>query len=179
MYIWGFRARQHLKLLAPVMNDWWWWWPNDIRGPWGLKFPDIYLTGEKKPYPGNLSQPGIEPRPTACQACVLPPVPQRWTNNDRWTVWRYKKEGWEEGRVEKAEFAVKHLPLGRTLWLIDWLIDWYATRLHVCVVWKCLDSTGEWGTIQQLSISIYFYDVIKENPPFSGYIYHKHNTDYK
>ena len=38
---------------------------------------------------------------------------------DKWTVWRYEKEGWEEGRVENAEFAVKDLPLGRTLWLID------------------------------------------------------------
>ena len=33
----------------------------------GLKFPDIRLTGEKKlrkkPHPGNLSLPGIEPGP--------------------------------------------------------------------------------------------------------------------
>ena len=41
---------------------------------------------------------------------------------DKWTVWRYEKEGWGEGRVENAEFAVKDLSLGRTLWLIDWLI---------------------------------------------------------
>ena len=27
-----------------------------------------------------------------------------------WTVWRYEKEGWEDGRVENAEFAVKELP---------------------------------------------------------------------
>ena len=25
MYIWGFRARQHLRSLTPVMNDDWWW----------------------------------------------------------------------------------------------------------------------------------------------------------
>ena len=35
----------------------------------GLKFPDIRLTGEektpKKPHPGNLSRPGIEPGPAA------------------------------------------------------------------------------------------------------------------
>ena len=37
---------------------------------------------------------------------------------DKWTAWRNEKEGWEEGRVENAEFAVKNLPLGRTLWLI-------------------------------------------------------------
>ena len=35
----------------------------------GLKLPDIRLAGEekpqKKPHPGNLSRPGIEPGPTA------------------------------------------------------------------------------------------------------------------
>ena len=35
----------------------------------GLKFPDICLTSEekpqKKPHPGNLSRPGIEPGPAA------------------------------------------------------------------------------------------------------------------
>ena len=34
-----------------------------------LKLPDIHLTGEekpqKKPHPGNLSRPGIEPGPAA------------------------------------------------------------------------------------------------------------------
>ena len=46
----GFRARQHLRSLAPVMNDnGWQWWPNDIQGPWSLKLPDICLTGEEKP----------------------------------------------------------------------------------------------------------------------------------
>ena len=38
---------------------------------------------------------------------------------DKWTLWRYEKEGWEGGRVENAELAVKDLPLGRTLWLIE------------------------------------------------------------
>ena len=49
----------------------------------GLKLPDICLTGEekipKKPHPGNLSDPGIEPGPSAWQARMLLPVPQRWT----------------------------------------------------------------------------------------------------
>ena len=31
----------------------------------GLKLPDIRLTGEEKPRPGNLSRPGIEPGPAA------------------------------------------------------------------------------------------------------------------
>ena len=49
MYIGGFMERQHIRSLAPVMNDYgWWWWPNDIRGPWALKLPDICLTGEEK-----------------------------------------------------------------------------------------------------------------------------------
>ena len=31
----------------------------------GLKLPDIRLTGEEKPHPGNLSRSGIEPGPAA------------------------------------------------------------------------------------------------------------------
>ena len=48
--------------------------PNDIRGPWALKFPDICLTGEekpRKPRPGNMSRPRIEPGPAAWQARML------------------------------------------------------------------------------------------------------------
>ena len=69
MYIGGFWARQHLRSLAPVMND------DDNDGQMifgdlgGLKLPDICLTGDekprKKPHPGNLSRPGIEPGPAA------------------------------------------------------------------------------------------------------------------
>ena len=35
--------------------EWWWRRPNDTRGPWGLKFPNICLTGEEKPRK-NLTQ---------------------------------------------------------------------------------------------------------------------------
>ena len=35
--------------------EWWLRRSNDIRGPWGLKFPDICLTGEEKPRK-NLTQ---------------------------------------------------------------------------------------------------------------------------
>ena len=49
----------------------------------GLKLPDIRLTDDekprKKPYPANLSRPGIEPGPAAWQARILPLAPQRWT----------------------------------------------------------------------------------------------------
>ena len=66
MYISGFRASQLLRSLAPVMNN---DGQNDNRGPWGLKPPDICLTGEEKPrekpHPGNFSRPGIEPEPAA------------------------------------------------------------------------------------------------------------------
>ena len=65
MYIWGLRARQHLRSLAPVMID-------DNEGQMkfgdlgGLKLPDICLTGEEKPrknltqetYPDRGSNPG-------------------------------------------------------------------------------------------------------------------------
>ena len=78
-----FRERQHLRSLAPVMNEYGWWWPNDIRGPWGPKASRhlSYRWGKtsKKPHPGNLSWPGIEPGPAVWQAHMLPPGPQRWT----------------------------------------------------------------------------------------------------
>ena len=54
----------------------WIWWPNDIRRPcvpkvsWHLS----YRWGKipKKPHPGNLSGPGVEPGPPAWQARMLP-----------------------------------------------------------------------------------------------------------
>ena len=55
MYIWCFRARQHLRSLAPVMNA------DDNDGQMifgdvgGLKLPDICLIGEEKPRK-NLTQ---------------------------------------------------------------------------------------------------------------------------
>ena len=64
-------------------------WNDDYDGQMifgdagGLKFPDICLTGEenspKKPHPGNLSRPGIEPGPAVWQTRMLPLDPQRWT----------------------------------------------------------------------------------------------------
>ena len=64
-------------------------WNDDYSGQMifgdlvGLKVPYIYLTGvekpRKKPHPGNLSRPGIELRPAAWQARMLPLAPQRWT----------------------------------------------------------------------------------------------------
>ena len=46
------------------------------RDGWGLSFPEICLTVEdksqKKPQPGKLTQPGIEPRPTRWEATMLP-----------------------------------------------------------------------------------------------------------
>ena len=62
--------------------EWWWRRPNDIRGPWRPKvsWHLSYRWGKtpKKHHPGNLSRPGIEPRPAAWQARMLPLAPQRW-----------------------------------------------------------------------------------------------------
>ena len=62
--------------------------PNDIRGPWGPKDSRhlSYCWGKtpKKPHPGNLSRPGIEPGPAAWQVCMLPLAPQRWTDPFIW-----------------------------------------------------------------------------------------------
>ena len=83
MNIRGFRARKHLRSLASVVNGEWRWWqrPDDIRGPWGPKasWHLSYRWGKhpKKPHPGNLFRPGIEPWPAAWQARMLPPVSQR------------------------------------------------------------------------------------------------------
>ena len=63
--------------------EWWLRRPNDIQGPWGPKISRhlSYRWGKtpKKPHPGNLSRPGIEPGPAAWEAHMLPLAPQRWT----------------------------------------------------------------------------------------------------
>ena len=64
--------------------EWWLRWTNDIRGPWGPKvsWHLSYRWGKtpKKPHPGNLSRPGIEPGAAVWQAIMLPLAPQRWTH---------------------------------------------------------------------------------------------------
>ena len=55
------------------------------------------------------------------------------------------KEGWEEGRVENVEFAVKDQPLGRTLWLIyDWYIYIYNARQMQEVAWA-IQQCSQWA----------------------------------
>ena len=65
--------------------EWWLRRPNDIREPCGPKISRhlSYRWGKtpKKPHPGNLSRPGIEPGPAAWQARMLPLAPQRWTHS--------------------------------------------------------------------------------------------------
>ena len=67
MCICGFRARQHLRSLAPLMNDYGWWWPNDIRGPWDPKasWHLSYRWGKtlKKPHPGTCPDRESNPGP--------------------------------------------------------------------------------------------------------------------
>ena len=58
MYNWGFRARQHLRSLAPVINDDGQMIFGELRG---LKLPDICLTGEEKPRK-NLTQETCDDR---------------------------------------------------------------------------------------------------------------------
>ena len=73
---------------------------GDLGGPnvsWHLS----YRWGKtpKKPHPGNLSRPGIEPGSAAWQAHMLPLVTQRWTVNEssrfRWNP---------SGKLEGAEW---------------------------------------------------------------------------
>ena len=81
----------------------WLWRPNDIRGPCG---PLSYRWGKtpKKPQPGYLSRPGIEPGPAAWQTRMLSPAPQRWTNSLDVTVFNGSLKVWialetEEGKL--------------------------------------------------------------------------------
>ena len=79
-----FRARQHHRSLTLVMNDFWWLrWPMISRDGWGLSFPDICLTVEeesqRKPQPGKLTRPGIEPGPGVVRDNDVTPRQQRWS----------------------------------------------------------------------------------------------------
>ena len=78
--IWGFTARQHLRSLEPVMNDYRWeWWPNGIRGPWGLKLPDICLAGEEKPPKTSPRKPVPIGDRTRDRRVCYHLSPQQWT----------------------------------------------------------------------------------------------------
>ena len=75
LYIWGFRARQHPRSLAPVMK---WLWmmmmmATEIRGPNGPK------ASWHSSYRWGKTPKKTSPEPAMWQARMLPPVPQRWT----------------------------------------------------------------------------------------------------
>ena len=76
MFYLCFKARQHLRSLAPAMNDFLMMMANDIRGWLWPKFSWLCLTAEektrKKPQPGKLARPGIEPGPARWEATTLP-----------------------------------------------------------------------------------------------------------
>ena len=66
-----------------------------------------------------------------------------------------------EKRVERRRLSLqwKNYPWAEHCdWLTDRLVDMVQDPRFTCVC-KGLDSTCEWGTIQQLSISMHFYDV--------------------
>ena len=72
--IWGFRARQHQRSLVPVINNLWRLsWPMISGDGWSLRFSS-YSWGKtpKKPQPGKLNRPGIEPWPCRWEATMLP-----------------------------------------------------------------------------------------------------------
>ena len=73
LHIWVFRARQHQKSWAPVMNDLWWLWYPGIDG--GVNFPDICLTVQEK-LRKNISRSGIEPEPARREKFYT--QPQQW-----------------------------------------------------------------------------------------------------
>ena len=70
----GFRARRHRRSLAPVWNDLWWWWPMISGDRWGLSVSDMsYVENpRKKPQPGKLTRPGLEPGSARWEATMLP-----------------------------------------------------------------------------------------------------------
>ena len=80
VFVWmysSFRAREHQRSLALVLNDFLWlWWPVISGDGWDLRFLDICLTVEEKPrkksQSGKLTRPGIEPGPARWEATMLP-----------------------------------------------------------------------------------------------------------
>ena len=113
----------------------WLWRPNDIRGPCGHKsFLTFVLqmkkNPEKKPHPGNLSRPRIEPGPAACQARMLPPAPQRWTCSNislfENLVYRRREKFYPRSGLEPGPLAFRANVL--TNWAIQ---DMYRTTIEL------------------------------------------------
>ena len=118
--------------------EWWWRRPNYIRGPWGLQFPDICFTGEekprKKPHPGKLSRPGIEPGPAAWQARMLPLAPQRWTGFHSMIVFLTGVELKEKHSLLDRDLNSDLLILLKGHW--DWvLLNFDIAILIARIVW--------------------------------------------
>ena len=147
IYIWGSRVRQHLRSLVPIMNEYWWLWCQMIfRNLVGLKLPDVCLTHEEKPHPGNLSWPQIQPRPTAWWARMLPPVPQLWT-------WGFVSNK----ALLTCISQTRHL---NSMWYTSTRGAFYCLQFFVI----CLPSLllNDWGLIQKrwwqyLSLLFYYW----------------------
>ena len=138
---WSARCRGHLRDSTNMKDnthkhtpihtnkanmEWWLRRPNDIRGPCGPKVSRhlSYRWGKtpKKPHPGNLSRPMIEPGPAAWQARMLPLSPQRWTRVVSWAKKLIKNRMW---------FASRDLDYPILSWeYMKLALDWLNQELH-------------------------------------------------
>ena len=79
MSIYGFRAHQHQKSLAPIMNDFLWlWWPMISRNGLGLIFP-TFANSWGKTSTRKTDPTGDQTRATRWEETMLPPQPQQWS----------------------------------------------------------------------------------------------------
>ena len=85
LYVCIFEVLGRVNISGHWGNEWLWMtmmtkWYSGTLGPkasWHLSCR--WGKTPKKPHPGNLSRPGIEPKPAAWQARMLPPGPQLFT----------------------------------------------------------------------------------------------------
>ena len=100
-----------------------------IKASWHLSYK-WRKTPKKKPHPGNLSRPGIEPGPAACQARMLPPAPQRWTCSNislfENLVYRRREKFYPRSGLEPGPLAFRANVL--TNWAIQ---DMYRTTIEL------------------------------------------------
>ena len=128
----------------------------------GLKLPDMsYRWGKtpKKPHPGNLSRPGIEPGPAAWQARMLPPVPQRWTfrkSNVRCCIYARDSKGERERERERE----REIVLKDTRSVLCWILKFSYQLLQLYDFLFCiLHHKNRENTKFQLNWCISFWNI--------------------